>query len=102
MIAYIFLGLGMFFMVFGTLGVLRFPDVYTRLQASSKCQATGVLAIFIGLVFYSGLSAITPRMLVITIFLLVTTPVASHAIGRAAYESGLEMWRKKRVKGTLK
>lgn len=96
MIAHIFLGLGIFFMVSGTLGVLRFPDLYTRLQASSKCQAAGVLAIFIGLLFYSGLSVFTPRMLAIAIFLLVTTPVASHAIGRAAYESGIEVWRKKR------
>jgi len=98
-IAYLFLGMGIFFAVFGNIGILRFPDIYTRLQASSKCGITSVVSIFIGLMILEGLSFITVRILVITIFFLITSPVSFHAIGRSAYEEGILPWKKERAKG---
>ena len=94
MITIFLLLLGIFFMVFGVLGVLRFPDIYTRLQASTKCGVTGVISIFIGLVVQQGFNAFSMRILLIALFVLVTTPVASHIIAQAAYESGAEPWRR--------
>lgn len=98
-IAYFFLGMGVFFATFGNIGMLRFPDVYTRLQASSKCGITSIISIFIGLIIMEGLSPTTIRILIITIFFLITSPVSSHIIGRSAYEEGILPWRKEKTKG---
>jgi multicomponent Na+:H+ antiporter subunit G len=96
LIAYSFLFLGVFFAIFGNIGVLRFPDVYTRLQASSKCTTTSILSLFIGLMILEGFSSVTLRILVIALFLLITSPVASHVIGRSAYEGGILPYRRKK------
>ncbi len=97
-IVYIFLFLSIFFAFFGNIGMLRFPDVYTRLQASSKCATTSLLSLFIGLMIFKGFSSISVRILVIGIFFLLTSPVASHVIGRSAYEGGILPWRRLRKK----
>ncbi|HHJ00934.1 MAG TPA: monovalent cation/H+ antiporter subunit G [Candidatus Aerophobetes bacterium] len=94
MIASFLLLLGLFFMIFGVVGVLKFPDIYTRLQASTKCGVTGVISIFFGLIIQQGFSAFSIRIFFILVFVLITTPVASHIIAQAAYESGVEPWRK--------
>jgi len=96
LIAYSFLFLGVFFAIFGNIGVLRFPDVYTRLQASSKCTTTSILSLFIGLMILEGFSPVTLKILVIALFLLITSPVASHVIGRSAYEGGILPYRRKK------
>lgn len=83
-------------MVIGTIGVLRFPDVYTRLHASSKCGTTGVISIFIGLIIYKGFSLISLKIAVIAFFIFLTTPVSSHAIGKSAYDSKVAMWVKRK------
>jgi multicomponent Na+:H+ antiporter subunit G len=83
-------------MVIGTIGVLRFPDVYTRLHASSKCGTTGVISIFIGLIIYKGFSLISLKIAVIAFFIFLTTPVSSHAIGKSAYDSKVGMWVKRK------
>jgi len=94
MIANFLLLLGIFFTIFGVLGVIKFPDIYTRLQASTKCGVTGTLSIFLGLIIQQGFNAFSMRILFITLFVLLTTPVASHIIAQAAYESGIEPWRR--------
>ena len=95
-IFYIFLLLSILFAFLGNIGMLRFPDVYTRLQASSKCATTSLLSLFIGLMILEGLSSMSVRILVIGIFFLLTSPVASHVIGRSAYEGGILPWRRVR------
>lgn len=94
MIFRLFMGFGIFFMLIGTIGVLRFPDVYTRLHASSKCGTTGVISIFIGLMILKGFSHISLQIAVIAFFIFVTNPVASHAIGKSANDSKVPMWAK--------
>jgi multicomponent Na+:H+ antiporter subunit G len=95
-VVYAFLVLGLFFGVLGNIGVLLFPDVYTRLQASSKCSVTSLLSILIALMLLKGFTPMTVRILVITVFFLVSTPVASHIIGRRAWEEGIISWRRER------
>jgi multicomponent Na+:H+ antiporter subunit G len=100
MIAYLFIFLGLVFMFFGTLGIIRFPDIYTRLQTSSKCDAAGAVAILVGLMVREGLNSFSLRILIILIFLLLTNPVATHAIARSAAIRGIKPWiKKKNVKG---
>ena len=92
--ALVFFGLGVVFAVMGNLGVLIFPDVYTRLQASSTCTTTSILSILVGCMIFAGISAMTGKILVITLFFFVTNPIASHIIARYAYESGSIPWRR--------
>lgn len=94
-IIYVFFAMGIFFGILGNVGVLKFPDIYTRLQASSKCGVTSVVSIFIALMLLKGFTPITARILVITLFFLITSPVSSHIIGRRAWEEGILPWRKK-------
>lgn len=96
MIAYLFIFLGLVFIFFGTLGIIRFPDIYTRLQTSSKCDAAGAVALLVGLMVREGLDSISLRILIILMFLLLTNPVASHAIARSAAIRGIKPWRKKK------
>lgn len=96
--AYFFFVLGLFFMVFGVLGLLKFPDVYTRIHPAGKAGTAGVLSLLIGLMFYAGFSVMTLRLILIALFIVVTSPVASHVIARGAQGSGLEPWQPKKSK----
>lgn len=92
-VANFFLNLGVIFTVFGVLGLLKFPDLYTRLHPAGKASIAGVLSIFIGLILYAGFSPLSLRIILIALFIVVTSPVASHAIARGAVESGIEPWK---------
>ncbi len=87
---------GLFFIVVGSIGVLRFPDVYTRLHAAGMTDTMGAGLVLIGLSFQSGLSfesgawLITVRLLMIWAFLLFTSPIATHAVARAALHGKVE------------
>jgi multicomponent Na+:H+ antiporter subunit G len=86
-------GLGLVFSLFGVLGVVRMPDVYTRVQYSTKTITMGALPALIALVIGEG--AITPfgsRALIVAFLLMVVNPAASHALVRAAYKSGVPQW----------
>lgn len=91
-IAYFLLIVGAFFLFLGALGIMRFPDVYNRLQAGTKCTTLGASSSIIGV----GLlhPAWLPKAIVITLFILLTNPVSSHALGRASYKSGVKLWKK--------
>ncbi|MDA3950139.1 MAG: monovalent cation/H(+) antiporter subunit G [Spirochaeta sp.] len=89
-----FLALGVVFGVMGNLGVLVFPDVYTRLQASSTASTTSVLSVFVAMMVISGFTQMTGKIAVITVFFLVTSPIAAHIIGRFAWEAGVNPWRR--------
>jgi multicomponent Na+:H+ antiporter subunit G len=93
--AVVFLVLGVFFGLVGNVGVLRFPDLYTRLHASAKCSTTTVVSIFIACVLLEGMSALSGRVVVIALFFLLTGPVTAHIIGRRAWKRGMLPWRRR-------
>lgn len=76
--------LGLLVMTLGVYGMIRMPDIYTRLHAASKSVFLGVIGIAIASMLVSDQASIT-RLVLLCAFLLVTTPVASHVIGRGAY-----------------
>lgn len=78
------------FAIIGGIGLIRFPDVYTRLHAGSITDTLAPLLIVGGLVLQSGWSLLTFKLLMILLFLLFTTPTAAHATARAAILSGLK------------
>jgi multicomponent Na+:H+ antiporter subunit G len=82
--------LGAAFLFLGALGLLRMPDVYTRIQAGTKAVTLGSLAMLIGLaVQHPGW---WPKLLLIALFVLLTSPLGSSTIARAARLSGLRPW----------
>lgn len=80
---------GSFFLLIGAIGVLRFPDIYTRGHAAGITDTMGAMLILFGLMLQGGFTLITAKLLMILLFLLFTSPAASHALGNAAWSSGL-------------
>ncbi|OIO33455.1 MAG: Na+/H+ antiporter subunit G [Candidatus Omnitrophica bacterium CG1_02_40_15] len=93
-IGYIFIILGLGFDVFGCIGLLRLPDVYNRLQATTKCVTLGTCSILLGAFVIKGLCATGVKAILVAVFLLLTSPVAAHALARGAHKSGVKLWPK--------
>jgi multicomponent Na+:H+ antiporter subunit G len=81
---------GLIVLTFAVYGVIKMPDVYTRLHAASKAAVLGILPFLLAAAIDGTLATIT-RTLLIALFLLLTTPVAAHVIAQAAYLTGEEM-----------
>ncbi|MDY0318268.1 MAG: monovalent cation/H(+) antiporter subunit G [Candidatus Izemoplasmatales bacterium] len=85
---------GLFFFFVGVVGLIRMPDVFTRMHATTKCDTMGAGLIFLGLIIWQGMSFVSLNILLILIFVWLTNPTAAHAIAKSAYkrlESGLEI-----------
>ena len=93
-IGYILITIGILFDIFGCVGLVRFPDVYNRLQASTKCVTLGTIFLLIGVAFVSATGTIGAKAIVCAVFILITSPTAAHAIAKGAYASGVELWEK--------
>ena len=91
-IGYIIITIGILFNIFGCIGLVRFPDVYNRLQASTKCVTLGTALLLAGVAVVSGLGPTGTRAIVCAVFILVTSPTAAHAIAKGAYASGVKLW----------
>ncbi|MDI6606295.1 MAG: monovalent cation/H(+) antiporter subunit G [Candidatus Omnitrophota bacterium] len=91
-LGYIFILFGLVFDIFGCIGLIRLPDVYNRLQAVTKCVTLGTCSILFGVVVIKGLSATGIKALLCIIFLLLTAPVAAHALARGAYKAKVKLW----------
>ncbi len=91
-IGLIIIGVGLIFDFFGCLGLIRFPDVYNRLQASAKCITVGACGILLGVFCFKGFTATGIKALLCMIFIILTAPVSAHALARAAYRSGVKPW----------
>lgn len=89
-IGYTLICFGLAFDFFGALGLLRLPDVFNRLQAATKCVTFGSAGILVGVFVLEGFSAGGIKALICMVFILLTSPVAAHAISRAAYRSGVK------------
>jgi len=85
---------GTFFFTTATLGLIRFPDLFTRLHATGKGDTLGIGLILTGLAIYLGPSPTTIKIMLILIFVLLTSPVGTHCICRAVYNQGIKPWKK--------
>jgi len=93
-IGYILITIGILFDIFGCIGLVRFPDVYNRLQASTKCVTLGTILLLIGVAFVEGWGPIAAKAIICAVFILITSPTAAHAIAKGAYASGVPLWEK--------
>jgi len=75
-----------------SLGLLRLPDLYTRMHASTKPATLGVSLGVAALALDSAALGIAVRACLIVLFFLLTAPVAAHRLGRAAYRAGVPLW----------
>ncbi len=82
--------LGVLVMTLGVYGMVRLPDAYTRLHAAGKAVFLGVMPLLLASAL-TGDPGVILRVILIAFFLLVTTPVSAHVIGRAAYLKGEKM-----------
>ncbi len=80
---------GSLFAVIGGIGVLRLPDVYTRLHGAGITDTMGAGLILFGLAVHEGFTLITVKLVLIFIFLIITSPASSNAVANAAHSSGL-------------
>ena len=94
-IAIIFISLGVFVLIVGTIGLLRLPDFYTRMHAIGKCDTLGLTMVLVGLALYEGLTLLSAKLLLIAVFLFIANATATHAITRAAMKAGMVPWTKK-------
>ena len=88
---------GLAFDFFGCVGLIRFPDVYGRLQASAKCITLGTCGILFGLFLFKGFTPTGIKALLCLLFIVLTAPVSAHVLARGAYRSGVKPWE-----GTVK
>lgn len=88
---------GSFFMLIAALGVVRLPDLLTRMHAATKAGTLGAGVLLAAVAVLYGDAALTTRVVAGILFLMLTAPIAAHAIGRAAYYRGVPVWEKTAV-----
>ena len=98
--------IGLFFMLAGTIGFVRFPDFYSRMHATGKCDTLGeglmLFALIIYETGYEGLfkgdlqhaSFVSIKIILLILFILLANPTSTHAIAKAAHDVGLQPWKK--------
>ena len=82
-------GIGVIFLLLGSFGIVRLPDVYNRLQAGTKCTTFGAFFAIIGVGIMEP--AWFWKTLIIALFILLTNPISNHALGRASRKSGVPL-----------
>jgi multicomponent Na+:H+ antiporter subunit G len=83
---------GALFALTAAIGLLRLPDLYTRMHAASKAGTLGSCVMLIALAVYADDVAVTARALGGVVFFLLTAPVSAHLLAKAAHVSGLKLW----------
>jgi multicomponent Na+:H+ antiporter subunit G len=89
--------LGMPFFLAGTIGLLRFPDVFTRLHALTKADNIGLGLITIGILLQTASLSIIFKLLLIWILILIASATTGHLIARAAIKRGVKPWQNRQI-----
>ena len=89
-LSWICLILGSIFCMIGGLGLLRLPDFYSRMHGGGVTDTLGASLVLLGLMFQGGLTEVTVKLVMILVVLLITSPTSTHAVGKAAFTSGLK------------
>ena len=83
--------IGVLFDLFGCVGLVRLPDIYNRIQASTKCVVLGTTLILLGAMVWLGTVPVIIKGLLCILFVLITSATAAHALARAAHRSGVPL-----------
>lgn len=90
-LGHLFIIIGLIFDFFGTLSLLRMPDIYSCLQAAAKCVTLGTCSILLGVFLCSGISSTGFKAFMVMAFLILTSPVSVHALVLGVYKSGIRL-----------
>ena len=85
---------GVIFMLIGSLGIIRLPDFFARTHAASKIDTVGVVFVLFGIAVVEGFTLTGGKVVLAAVFILITNPVAIHALARAALRQGMKPWRR--------
>jgi multicomponent Na+:H+ antiporter subunit G len=92
LISNILMMIGAIFLLLAAVGVLRMPDLFTRMQPATKGTTLGIACTLLALAVHFGDSGVTTRALAAIAFFYLTAPVTAHLIGRASYFVGVPLW----------
>jgi multicomponent Na+:H+ antiporter subunit G len=92
-LGFILVGIGLAFDLFGCIGLARLPDLYLRLQAGTKCITLGTCSILFGTFLIAGPTGGGNKALLCMLFIVLTNPVAAHALARSAHRAGIKFWK---------
>jgi len=81
---------GAFFILVGAIGLMRMPDVFTRMHAASVMETAGAGLLLVGLMIQAGPTLLTLKLIFVLILFLLTAPVATHAVAQAALSAGIK------------
>ncbi|MDX9835882.1 MAG: monovalent cation/H(+) antiporter subunit G [Desulfobulbus sp.] len=90
LVSYICMFVGIFFCLTGAVGLLRFPDFFSRIHAASLTDTLGASLILIGLMLQAGWGLALPKLILILLFLLMAGTTACHAMAKASLKSGMK------------
>ena len=96
-ISYVLIAFGFFFALAGTVGVLRMPDTFCRMQSSTNITTLGILGVVLGgivyvlFVGYEGHAnyEMLVKLVILGVFYIITSPIAGHALAKGAYKHGV-------------
>lgn len=94
-LASIIISLGAFFLLVGSIGLIRLPDFFSRSHATGKADTLGIMLVIFGLILTQGISINSAKLLVIMAFVGLTNPTATNALNRAAFHFRMVPWFKK-------
>ena len=89
-ISAVFLIVGSVFVIIGGIGLVRFPDFFTRLHAAGVCDTLGAWLVLLGLLLQSGWSVVSIKLIMIFVLLIITGPTATHALAKSALHGGVK------------
>lgn len=93
-LAWVLMFSGAAFLLLAAVGIFRFPDLYSRMQAATKGATLGVALMLLGVAVYFDDLGVTTRAVLVIVFFFLTAPVAAHMLGRAAYFIGTPLWER--------
>lgn len=89
LLTWAFVAAGSLFLIVGGIGILRLPDFYSRIHPAGITDTMGAWLVLVGLMFASESWMVTVKLAMLLVFLAVTSPLAGHALAKAAYMRGL-------------
>lgn len=86
---------GAFFLLVGSIGLIRLPDFYSRNHATGKSDTLGIMLVIFGLILIEGFNLNSAKLFFVLIFVFLANPTGTHALTNAALHSGLKPWFRK-------
>jgi multicomponent Na+:H+ antiporter subunit G len=86
----LFVSAGIFFMLIGSIGILRLPDFFSRTHSISKSDTLGIIFVVVGLIIFEGFTQSSMKLVLVILFVALANPIGTHALARAALKKGVK------------